>query len=175
MQTSNRMMKNQMHRSWTRTRWLAGLVGFVWLTGCQSLQYTSFAPVEARLERVPGGGAQHLVIVNTSGQELHNCRFRAYMWDDRAPTYVAGPNACFPKYLPRITYTYTASESRWETNGTMRFSDFNLPKTEGVIFFPVSRLEIVGRCDEGRFREEWQINLSGQLQLIGPAAHPAQP
>ena len=169
------MMQNKLRRAWTKIKLLAGLAGFVWLTGCQSLQYTTFAPVEARLESIPGGGAQHLVVVNTSGRVLNNCRFRAYMWDDRAPTYVASPNANFPKYLPKMTYTYIASESRWETNGTIRFKDFNLRGMEGIVLFPVSRLQIVGRCDEGRFREDWQTGPSGQLQLVGPAARPAQP
>ena len=30
-------------------------------------------------------------MINSSGQVLHNFRFRAYMWDDHALTYISGP------------------------------------------------------------------------------------
>lgn len=168
-------MKNGMQ--WTRIKlmFLAGCVGFAWLTGCQTLQNTSFAPVEARLELIPGGGAQHLVVINSSGQVLHNFRFRAYMWDDHALTYMTGPNGDIPKRLPAMTYTFIASGSQWETNQVQRFKNRDLRDIEGVILLPVSRLQIVGRCDEGRFREEWQITPSGQLHLIGAASSPTQP
>jgi len=175
MQATHRMMKNQTQQTRNKIMLLAGLAGLAWLTGCQNLQYTAFAPVEARIESVPSRGAQYLVVVNASGQVLHNCHFRAYVWYDRTPTYVAGPNNCFPKYFPRVTYTFTASESRWETNGMMHFGEFHLRSKEMVILFPVSRVQIIGQCDEGRFREDWEADPSGRLQLIGPAAHSAQP
>lgn len=113
-------------------------------------------------------------MINSSGQVLHNFRFRAYMWDDHALTYIAGPNADIPKRLPAMTYTFMGSGSRWETNQIQRFRDRLLRDTEGVILLPVSRLQIVGRCDEGRFREDWQITPSGQLHPIGAASSPTQ-
>jgi len=63
---------------------LSGCFILTWLTGCESVNNTGtqFSPVAAKMEAVSGGGAQHFVLVNDSGQELHNVRFSAYMWDD---------------------------------------------------------------------------------------------
>ena len=83
-------MKNRIQLGRITVMLLAGCFGLVWLTGCETLQDTSFTPVDARLEPIPGGGAQGFVVINTSGQTLHHFRFRAYMWDDNAITYTAG-------------------------------------------------------------------------------------
>jgi hypothetical protein len=149
---------------------LAGCFGLVWLTGCETLQDTAFAPVDARLEPIPGGGAQCFVMVNTSGQTLHHVRFRAYMWDDRAITYTAGNNAAFPQRLPAMTYTFTGSGSEWGPGQARRFRDRDMD-SEIKILLPVSRVQIVGSCNEGRFREDWRITGPGQLQRIGPDPH----
>ncbi len=37
---------------------------------------------------------------------------------------------------------------------------------EGRLLRPVSKVQIVGSCDEGSFRETWQIESSGQLEQI---------
>ena len=160
------VMKNWIQLARITVTLLAGCFGLAWLTGCESLQDTSFAPLDARLEPIPGGGAQHFVVVNTSGQVLHNFRFRAYMWDDRAITYTAGNNSPLPKRLPAMTYTSMGSGSEWEPGQVRRFRDRDL-NSEIAILKPVSRVQIVGSCDEGRFREDWQITGSGQLQRIG--------
>jgi hypothetical protein len=160
------VMKNWIQLARITVTLLAGCFGLAWLTGCESLQDTSFAPLDARLEPIPGGGAQHFIVVNTSGQVLHNFRFRAYMWDDRAITYTAGNNSPFPKRLPAMTYTFMGSGSQWEPGHVQRFRDRDL-NSEISILKPVSRVQIVGRCDEGRFREDWRITGSGQLQQIG--------
>jgi hypothetical protein len=149
---------------------LAGCFGLVWLTGCETLQDTSFAPIDARLEPIPGGGAQYFVMVNTSGQTLHNVRFRAYMWDDRAITYTAGNNFAFPQRLPAMTYTFMGSGSEWNPGQMQRFRDRDLG-SEIKILKPVFRVQIVGNCDEGRFREDWRITGAGQLQRIGPESN----
>jgi len=47
-----------------------------------------------------------------------------------------------------------------------RFRDRDV-NGEISILKPVSRVQIVGSCDEGRFREDWRITGSGQLQQIG--------
>ena len=148
---------------------LAGCFGLVWLTGCETLQDTSFAPVDARLEPIPGGGAQYFVMVNTNGQTLHNVHFRAYMWDDRAITYTAGNNSSLPRRLPAMTYTFMGSGFEWDPGRMQRFRDRDLGG-EIKILKPVSRVQIVGSCDEGRFREDWQITGSGQLQPMGRKA-----
>jgi hypothetical protein len=148
---------------------LSGCFGLAALTGCKSLQNTSFAPLDARLEPIPGGGAQGFVVINTSGQVLHNYRFRAYMWDDRAITYTAGNNSSLPSRLPAMTYTFMGSGFEWDPGRMQRFRDRDLG-SEIKILLPVSRVQIVGSCDEGRFREDWQITGSGQLQPMGRKA-----
>jgi hypothetical protein len=160
-------MKNRIQLARITGMLLAGCFGLVWLTGCETLRDTSFAPIDARLEPIPGGGAQYFVMVNTNVQTLHNVRFRAYMWDDRAITYTAGNNSAFPQRLPAMTYTFIGSCSQWDPGQVQRFRYRNLD-SEAAILKPVSRVQIVGSCDEGRFREDWQITGAGQLQRIGP-------
>jgi hypothetical protein len=163
-------MKNRIQLGRITVMLLAGCFGLVWLTGCETLQDTSFAPVDARLEPIPGGGAQYFVMVNTSGQTLHHVRFRAYMWDDRAITFTAGNNSAFPQRLPAMTYTFTGSSSEWHPGQVQRFKDRDMD-IEGAILKPVSHVQIVGSCDEGRFREDWRITGAGQLQRIGSDSH----
>jgi hypothetical protein len=164
-----------MHRVRIICWLLAGGAGLVWLTGCQSLESTSFAPITARLETIPGGGAQHLVVVNTSGQVLHHYWFRAYMWDDNALVYGVGHHPDIPRRMSEMTCSFIGSGEQWEPNEVIRFKDFRVQDKEGTIYFPVSRVQIVGRCDEGRFRENLAITPSGQLQLEGAASPPASP
>ena len=47
-----------------------------------------------------------------------------------------------------------------------RFRDRDV-NGEISILKPVSRVQIVGSCDEGRFREDWQVPGFGQLQRMG--------
>ena len=168
-------MKNGVRHARFQLMLTAGCVGLAWLTGCQSLQPTSFAPLEVRLETIPGGGAQHLTAINTSGQALHHYWVRIYIWNDQTLFFEGGQGANATRRFPAMTYTCTASGDRWDPNQIMRFKDFNIRDTEGTIFFPVSRLQIVGRCDEGRFREYWEVSPSGQLQLVSTNSHPAKP
>jgi hypothetical protein len=175
VRTSFQAVKNRVRRARFQLLLGTGCAGLVWLTGCQSLQPTAFAPVEARLEPVPGGGAQRLVAVNTSGHVLHHYRFRAYMWDDQAVFYSAGQAPNVPRRMPAMTYTFMSSGNAWRPDEVMRFMDFNIRDQEGTIFYPVSRLQIVGRCDEGRFREHSEMNSSGQLQVVGTNSGPAKP
>ena len=144
---------------------LSGGLSLALLTGCESLQDTTFAPAEVRLELVPAGGAQHFVVVNASGQTLHHYWFRAYVWDDQAIFYTGGLQANTPRRVRALTYTGTGSGPQWEPGKVLRFKDWNLP-SEGSIVKPVSRVQIVGSCDEGPFRENWQINASGQLEWM---------
>jgi len=161
------VMKNWIQLARITTMLLAGGFGLVWLTGCETLQDTAFAPFDARLEPIPGGGAQGFVMINTSGKTLHHFRFRAYMWDDHAFTYTAGNNSPFPQRLPAMTYTFMGSGSEWDPGQVQRFRDRDLGG-EIKILLPVSRVQIIGSCDEGRFREDWRITGAGQLQRIVP-------
>src|SRR5216683_3149513 len=92
------------------------LVCVLVLVGCQSPQYTSFTPLEARLEAVPGGGALYFVLVNTSGQDLHNCTYSAYIWSDENPN---------PIYRGRPAKRYTGSRQKWEAGKAVRFRSFD--------------------------------------------------
>src|ERR1035437_10719530 len=70
-------MKNWIQLARITVTLLAGCFGLAWLTGCESLQDTSFAPLDARLEPIPGGGAQHFVVVNTSRSEEHTSELQS--------------------------------------------------------------------------------------------------
>jgi hypothetical protein len=148
---------------------LYGFFSLAMLTGCQTFQDTSFAPLDAKLEPIHAGGAQHFILVNISGQALHNFRFRAYMWDDNTITYRAGDFSSLPNRLPAMTYTFDGSGSKWESGQVQRFVDRNIGG-EISILKPVSKVQIVGSSDEGRFREYWLINGVGQLLPVGRKA-----
>jgi hypothetical protein len=156
-------MKNLIQLMRITVMLLSGCFGLAMLTGCESLQDTSFAPLEARLEAISGGGAQCFVVVNTSGQTLHNFRFGAYMWNDHTLTFTENDPSSLPNRLPVMTYKFMGSGSQWEPGRVQRFRDLALGD-EIKILKPVSRVQIVGSCDEGRFREDWQITGSGQLR-----------
>lgn len=69
-----------------------------------------------------------------------------------------------------MTDTLTSSGSELKPGQVVRFRN---PSTsaEIAILMPVSRVQIAGSCDEGRFREDWQITQSGQLQPVGTGPH----
>ncbi len=143
---------------------LSGCFGLAVLTSCESLQDTTFAPIKPVLEPVTGG-AQHFVIINTSNQTLHNFRFRAYLWDDYNLTYTGGNMPFTPRRRPAMTYTVTAAGVKWEPGVAQRPRDWRMP-SELSILTPVTRVQIVGSCDEGQFREDWHINGAGQLERM---------
>jgi len=134
--------------------WIA-LVFAIGLAGCQTQTpgSASFAPFDARLELVPGGGARHFVVINTSGEELHNYSFSAYMWNDMT----ARP-------FRNETHRFMASGAVLEPGQALRFHGSRT--TEEVIADPVSRVEIVGHSTEGSFRQAWRYNDSDQLEPI---------
>jgi|HubBroStandDraft_2_1064218.scaffolds.fasta_scaffold374552_1 hypothetical protein len=158
-------MKRSMKSIWLGVPFISFCV--VLLAGCHSLQDTQFAPLEARLELGHSGGAQYLVVINSSGQELHNVHFRGYMWGDSPMTYTGDPNTSLPQRVPQETYTFIGSSSRWSPGAVVHFKDRDMDRP-GIILRPVTSVKIVGTCDEGPFREEWLITSSGQLQLVEP-------
>ncbi len=128
------------------------------LLGCQTL--TSFAPLDARLDPVPGGGARYLVVINRSGQELHNCKFSVYVWNDLNPQ------------IRRITTREgLISLQKLGPNEECRFYAWG-KGIQAPIVERVSGVDIVGHCDEGRFRQTWLITDSDQLK---PAVERASP
>jgi hypothetical protein len=135
------------------------------LMGCQTSQYTSFAPLDAKLEPVPNGGARYFVLVNTTGQDLHNFSFSAYLWND---------DDWNPIRQQRPVKHYTASGARLEAGKAVRFQSWGMG-IEDPILVPVSRVEVVGQCDEGHIRQAWQNNESGQLRPLLNGSRSRQP
>src|SRR6266436_1875510 len=120
--------------------------------GCQSASHTSFAPFNARLEPIPHGGARHLVIVNSSGMNLHNYKFSADMWNDKNL-----------RMMRNHTRRFYGSGAKLTPGKSVRFHE--LARTiEVAITERISCVEIVGHCDEGYFRQAWVNNDSDQLQ-----------
>jgi hypothetical protein len=146
---------------------LFGCVGFFIFAGCESLQDTSFAPLEAKLESIPNGGAQYFVVVNSSGEALHNLKFWVDIWYNQAMTSIGNDPDTIPTRLPEMTYSCRGSVPDLESGQEVRFRRNFGMGAEGSVLYPVSRVQIAGNCDEGHFREDWQINSSGQLRPLG--------
>ncbi|HVU08634.1 MAG TPA: hypothetical protein VHG89_08850 [Verrucomicrobiae bacterium] len=154
-------------QSWVQ---ILGCLGLVVLTGCESVQDTSFAPLEAKLEAIPGGGAQYFVVVNTSGKTLHDLKFWGNIWYNDV-TFPENDLHGMPVHLPVITYSIRGSSPKLEPGQEVRFKRDMGASAEGSVLYPVSRVQIAGSCIEGHFREDWQINASGQLQSVGISSH----
>ena len=127
--------------------------------GCLTPTYTTFAPLDARLEAVPGGGAQYLVLINTSEYELRNYSFSLYVWRE------AGSR---PLLSERPIVRGMASGRAWLPGQGMRWSG-GAGRAESAILQPVSRVEIAGHCDEGDFRQAWHKTDSDQLRPVPPS------
>lgn len=165
-------MKNWIQSAWATVMMLSGCFALAILTGCESLQNTSFAPLDAKLEPTHSGGAQYLVVINTSGQTLHNFRFTGDIQNDNTITYMGNdPASYLPNRLPATTYIFRGSGAKLEPGQEVRFKTNFGMGAEGSILYPVSRVQIAGICDEGRFRESWQIIGAGQPQPIGRSPH----
>ena len=127
------------------------------LTGCQGLKPTSFAPFEARLEPVPGGGVKYLVLVNDGSQDLHNWSISAYLWNEhQSNPVVAGNPHCYVQ----------GSGSLWKAGTAQRI----VQRGKGVelpLNAAVTKVQLVGQCDEGSFRQVWTGTESGELRRVG--------
>ena len=149
------------------TRWNLLILSLLILSGCQTLHDTEFSPVEARLDPLNTGGVQHLVLVNSSGKDLHHYQLRAYIWGDNSLAYTGDPVTTLPAHdVPDRTYTCDASGNKWQPGQIIRFKQRDMG-IEGRLLRPVSKVQIVGSCDEGSFRETWQITSFGQLEQTG--------
>ncbi len=126
--------------------------------GCQSPQPTPFAPLSARLEPIPGSAAQYFVLANTSGQELHNFHYSAYLYNAllRRPPSV--------RRLPIRQFVGSGSSLR--AGQVMRFKPFDMEIQDSIVEL-ITRVQVVGHCDEGRFRQEWINTESGELRPAG--------
>jgi len=137
--------------------------GLIVLTGCKSLETTSFAPLDAKLEPADNGGAEYIVVINTSGQTLHNYRFSGQIQEGHAFIYLGNdPVSNLPSRLSTTTYVFMSSGAELKPGQEIRFRRNFGFGPEGSILYPVSQVQIGGECDEGRFRESWQVVASSQ-------------
>ena len=133
------------------------LLGLALASGCQTTPYTSFAPLSAKLEHVPGGVAEHFRLVNSSGYELHNFKFTTYLWSDsplRRPTDRGTPMK-----------SYFAAGSKLAAGGRVRFQGLR-NNMEDPILLHVSFVEVDGHCGEVHFRQGWRNTDSTGLQPL---------
>jgi hypothetical protein len=141
-------------------------------SGCQTYHGTKFAPLEPRLDSAGYGGAQSMALVNSSAQALHNVRFRAYMWGRSQLTespqqpYMLTSASGLPQRVPALTYTFIGSAGKLDPGQVIRFTNGNTGG-ESRILQPVTKIQIVGSCDEGEFRETWVSGKQGELVLVG--------
>jgi hypothetical protein len=147
-------------------------LGLAILSGCETYDGTSFAPLEPRLESTGYGGAQTIGLVNSSGQTLHNLRFRAYTWGQsqlvnasQAP-YVLASASGLPQRIPAQTYILSGSAGKLAPADVLHFRNADTGG-EGRLLLPVTKVQITGNCDEGTFRETWVMSGGGQLELVG--------
>jgi len=119
---------------------------------------TSFAPFSARLEPVPRSGVQYLVLVNSSGRELHNYSFSAYLYSELLRRNPLVRNVPFRQYA--------GSGATLPSGQVMRFKPID-KDIEDPIVPAVTRVQVVGHCDEGHFRQQWVNTDSGELRPIG--------
>ena len=131
-------------------------------TGCQTSGSSKFTPFSAKLESVQGGGAQYFVIINTSGQELHNFSYTAYLYSELLRRHPAVRNLPIRPDL--------ASGSRLKPGQVMRFRSYDKGIQDPLVQ-PITRVLIVGHCDEGKFRQEWMTTTSGELRPVGGASY----
>src|SRR2546425_9664863 len=114
--------------------------------GCATSKTSDFAPFEAQLEPVRGGGAKHLVLINSSGRELHNFRFSAYVFNEHSLYWVR-------RHQPYRDYL--GSGAALPSGKEIHFRLVGLG-TEDSLLEGVTRIEVVGHCDEGKFRQVWR-------------------
>jgi hypothetical protein len=134
------------------------------ITGCQGLKPTSFSPFDARLEPVPGGGTKYLVLVNVSNQDLHNWSFSAYLWNERQSNpIVAGNPHCYAQGSGRLWKAGTGVRIRQQGTGV------ELPINKAV-----TKVQLVGHCDEGAFRQVWAGAESDVLRRLGATSELAR-
>jgi hypothetical protein len=151
---------------------LSAAIALTFLTGCASLDNTSFAPLDAKLEATGSGGAQYLVLVNTSSQTLHHYRFTGEIQNDNTLMYMGNNSfSQLPSRAPATTYVFRGFGEVLEPGKEMRFRTQSGAGVQGSIHIPVSSIQISGTCDEGPFRQGWQMNGAGQLQPVGRKAN----
>ena len=149
---------------------LFSCIGLVLWNGCQSFHGTKFAPLAAKLESPGGDAAQSLVLVNSSGQILHNVQFTAYMWghgqaNTGQPSLLVAANGQ-PEPSPVLTYRFVGAAAKLDPGQVIRFAG-NGSIGESQALESPTKIQLAGKCDEGAFRETWVMGDYGQLELTG--------
>ncbi len=158
-------MKNWLKAIRMAPKMLFACFGITFLIGCQGPKCTSFAPLDFRLEPIPGGGARYPVVVNNSGQVLHNCRFTANLWnyDVHNPRYRSMPigefSGSIPEWAPGVKLPF---EKRFQPGSPLHFNEY------------LTTVQIIGQCDEGQFRQIWERTKSGDLKPVGISSSDGQ-
>src|SRR5215831_12610764 len=124
--------------------------------GCQTTSEKAFRPIEVQLETA-SGGAQYLIVSNISGQELHNYQFSVHLWSEHSPR-LGWPERPFGRY--------DASGPSWAPGKVLRFRMLH-SSMENPIREPISRVEVVGHCEQGHFRQSWVAKDFRQLRPSG--------
>jgi hypothetical protein len=125
--------------------------------GCRSVGPTDFRPLEARLEPAAGGPAQYFVLVNTSGHELRNYKFSAVLWNDY--------NLHATRRIRPFGRVWGSGPS-WKPGAAKHFHPWDR-SIEAAVTVPVTQVEVVGRCEEGRFHQFWRGTDAGPLVPVG--------
>lgn len=125
-------------------------VAAVALAGCQTPSTQKLAPLRTEVEHVPGGGARYLVLINGSSQDLHHCTFSAFLSDAHDPN---------PLLRLQPFARCSGTKNLWRSGEETRFEcpDSHM---EFPIIQSLGRVEVVGHCDEGSFRQSWRITAS---------------
>jgi hypothetical protein len=134
------------------------LLILITLTSCKTATYTAFKPFDARLEPVPNSIAKYLIFLNSSGRELHDYSFSAYIWNDHGQDQLRRTEP---------VKRYIGSGVRLMPGESIRFHPVGFG-IEDPISQNVSRLEIMGHSREGDFRERWLNTPSSELKLVRP-------
>ena len=121
--------------------------------GCATRTDSTFSPIELRLEPT-SGGAQFLVLRNNSGQELRNYELSVHLWSEHSLRL---------RWRESPFERCDASGASWPPGKALRFRAFR-KGMENPITEPISRVEVVGHCDMGRFHQVWLGDDSGQLR-----------
>jgi len=160
------------------------------LADCQTTHYTNFSPLAVRLEPVGTGGAEHLLLVNSSGTDLHDVTVTVYIWNDHERDWsgfqwqqhdsaLIQPHSPLPSELAPMP-SQRLVDQLWGTvpllhaGEVVRCHPQGNPGMEATLWHSLSwfngtRVEILGHCAEGEFRERLLMTESREFRLVSAA------
>ena len=149
--------------SMNSTKALLGLL-VLSMVGCKSPQFTSSAPFEANLEREANQGSHYLRLTNVSGHDLHNYTLSVYAWN----VYMDHPMYRHEPFLKAF-----GDDSVLKSGEKLRITSFGESLEEGVDQ-SITRVEGVGHCNEGKFRQGWIVDHCWKVHPIEAKPEPAK-